>query len=324
MRLMVNHEKRVMPNLISSETKLLRTHIELLADDAILIGEGSFKDFESTLSSLPPSTSRELIREKILQGNVCFVGQTDRVQVAESGTLPEATFYDLVEVSGAWFTARSEARRATVFGEPSDDAFARMLGGIFAVSKSISVVDRYLTWSLLERAIGENSTRLFWLDRLLQSGAENLHLYLGDVTTDHLKSSHRALATSRAFNLNQAQRLSVLIDYLSRQLDANGFRGTLDIWLARKMPHDRQIRISLEGKRNGILYFGFSKGVDMFETNPIDGSYSLFPKTKMDWHELMNKNSREWPQSSSGNPWKTLVKKDSGQHTITAWLFEED
>jgi len=123
--------------------------------------------------------------------------------------------------------------------------------------------------------------------------------------------------------LSEEKRLAFLMEFLSNQLETSGFSGTLDVWLSRKMPHDRQVRVSLEGKRNGILYFGFSKGIDMFESDPINASYSIYNKTKMDWLELMNQKSKEWPESSSSNPWTLVSKKETKQHSVSAWLRQE-
>lgn len=324
MRLLLDNQKRVLPNFSPDQPKLNRTHIEVLAADSILLDRGSFKDFESKVALLPASTAREILKEKIFQGQICYVDQDLKAAALEATILPEGTFRELVDESGAWFEACTNLRRATKYGESSDEAFSRLLKDILAVSKSITVVDKYLTGSLLVRALGEESARLFWFDKLLDSGPLNIHLYFGDVTTDHLKNTRGVSSTSRVFGLTQAQRVAVLIDFLSSQLAAKEFEGTVDVWLSRKMPHDRQIRVALDGKRNGILYLGLSKGIDMFETDPIDGSYSLFTKTKLDWQELMNRNSGEWPKSSRSNPWICVTKKETSHHAVTAWLFEEN
>jgi hypothetical protein len=322
MRLLLDHQKRVLPNLEADQPSLLRAHIELLAEDSILLGMGSFADFESNLRLLPASTSREILKEKIIQGTICYFDQNEKTRLLETNILPEGTFQDLVE-SGAWHKAREQTRSATRSKEPNGEAFSRLLGDIFSVSKGITIVDKFLTWDLLERAVGENSSPLFWFEKLLTSSAVNLHLYFGDITTRHLQSSRGFSSSSRAYGLSEEKRLAFLMEFLSNQLETSGFRGTLDVWLSRKMPHDRQVRIALEGKRNGILYFGFSKGIDMFESDPINASYSIYNKTKMDWLELMNQKSGEWPQSSSSNPWTLVSKKETNQHSVSAWLRQE-
>lgn len=298
------------------------SHVGTLSRDAVLVGPSSVEEFKVQLLSMPASLGRERLKEYFSRGEVCLVDLTKKPLVSESENLPDGSFLELLELSDSWVRASEEVRKATRSGDHRDSAFERMFGRLFVASRAIDLVDNYLTWNLLERAVGENSSQLFWLTKILQSGTSEFNIYMGDVTNSHLERSKGYGKSSRVSALSERERIVALADFLQKEIERHGFVGNANIRISQRMPHDRQLRIALEGK--GILFFGLSKGADMFEEDPITGSYSVFPKSKSDWEGLMQSN--EWPRRPQrGDSWERLKELRPATNTfVNIWQFRKD
>lgn len=316
MRFQIDQEKRLLPWLTLDQPNFNKTHAFTIADDTILIGSEPDKKLTEYLRTLPATLGRESLKELLSKGELCFVDVTQRPSAAEFGDLPTGNLGELIESSLNFRALREGLRRDTDSEEDQESAFYRLLGHIFKVSKAIDLVDRYITWSLVERALGEKSSDLFWLSKLLASGADQINIYMGEPSIRFLRTSRGFLPSSRANQLNDHQLLLQTLEFLKNEMSKNKFHGKLDIRVSPKMPHDRQIRFGLAGRGN--LYFKLTKGADMFEMNPIGGGYSVVPKTKMDWYNLMKGN--EWPEPpTKGERFQRLESVDTPEGaTLTA------
>ena len=298
MRFQIDQESRLLNWLATNQPNFGIVHANIIADDTILIGTQPDTRLAEQLKVLPLTRGREHLKNLVSKGEICFVDSSQRPNAAEFGDLPNGHYGEILESTTPDYRhLREKLRSGTSSKEDRDSTFQRLLGHIFKVSKVIELVDRYVAWSLVERGLGENKSNLYWLSQILASGADQLTVYMADPTLRFLKSNRGFRSSSHekpsyANQLTDDELLDAALQFLRSEIRNHKFMGKFDLKVSSKMPHDRQIRFGLAGKGN--LFFKLTAGADMFESDPIVGSYTVSPLSKMDWYNLME--GPEWPR----------------------------
>ena len=320
MRVFLNQEERVFPWLQHGTHPVSNAYLIPLAQQTVLMGPNADHELRTLLKKLPNTPGVELVRGYFNDKSLVFVDTSRNPSAAESSELPSGVFPEILESSQEWSSIMNKTQGSLRPGEERSMAFNRLLGPLVQTSQVIEILDPYLTCPLLANAMNDGKGDLFWLDKLLNSSASKVIIYSSHPTNLLLSHSAQCKSNERLNQISdEQQRLSMVLDYLIRQKEKYGYRGSIEFRSSLKMPHDRYLRFGLI---NGSVYVGLPKGIDPFEKDPLESVHKLFSLDKHDWKNVMD--SQEWGDRDRtiSDGWKEIMRHDA-QDRASVTVFKQ-